>query len=163
MRVIPLKSLVIATFYRAPAGSDPKTPLVPVPDGTEFDEAAMQRQMFSYAANIEAILKSPADPQRGAQITEIRKSMAVLDALDKAKGKLILHEESDYLYLKERVDGAWWPFALPAVCEFVDDIDHAQAVSKERLEAAIDDDPDVPHPAEPGHHNGKATRMKARL
>ncbi len=158
MRVIPLKSLVIATFYRAPAGSDPKTPLVPVPPDAAFDPDTMQEQRFDYRANLEAILKSPSDPQRGMQIEDVRRSVKILDALDRAKGTKFILEDEEYSHLKARVDAAFWPFALPAVVSFVDDIDHAQAVSKERLEAAIGDDPDVPHPAEPGHHNGKAKR-----
>jgi len=136
MRIIELRDLVNATYYRRP-GPDGKLP--EVPKGTPFDEDSMIRQMFSYRDTIAVILKTPENAAKGAQIDEVRQSIKVLDILDAAKGKKFSIEDDLYAYLKRRVDNADWLLINANVIQFVDDIDHAPAVSKERLDKVIED------------------------
>jgi hypothetical protein len=154
LRVIELRELVTATFYlpgpNAPAGTN----LVKVPRGIEYDALTMVQRKFAYRENIEGILSQPPDPRAGVKVVEIRKAIKILDALEAVEdGKPLILEDDQWSYLDSRVENTDWPFALPAVITFTDDIHNAKAISKERLEQA----------AEPRHEptpisrkNGKA-------
>ena len=157
MRIIHLKEIVTATFYapgpNAPAG----TQLVKVPKGIDFDPLTMVQRKFQYRENIEGILSQPPDPRAGVKVVEIRKAIKILDALDLVEeGKPLILEDDQWSYLDQRVENTDWPFALPAVCEFTDDIHHAPSISRERLEVAAKDS--APTPLEKSSSNVKAKR-----
>ena len=65
-------------------------------------EAYGEKQELDYKAMLQVLMETPKDPQKGASIDEVRKSIRILDALESAEGTLML-EDADYLYLLERV------------------------------------------------------------
>jgi len=157
MRVVELKELMTGTFYKPAPG---ETIAPKVPKGTPFDPETMIQRPFSYRANIEGILGTPPNPQQGVKVVEVRKAMRLLDLLEATdEGKPLVLEDADWSYLDERVQNTDWPFVLPAIVQFCDDIHNAKAISKERLEKAAED---TEHEAEPTGSNGKVTKMKAR-
>lgn len=76
---------------------------------------------LDYAAMIRVIIQSPTNPQQGLTVEEIRKSVRVLEALDKAKGKLEL-EDADYDVLKTKVENFRFGLAHKDILTFIDDI-----------------------------------------
>ncbi len=76
---------------------------------------------LDYKKELIIIFRSPTDPKAGADIEEMRRSIRVLDALDKASDTLEL-EDADYNYLKERVNRARFGMVHPAIVQFVDDM-----------------------------------------
>ena len=76
---------------------------------------------LSYKSQLEQILRSPANPQAGADYDEIRRSIRILDALEKEDHVLVL-EDADYEYLRERVLGTKWPLIDLVVLQFVEDV-----------------------------------------
>jgi hypothetical protein len=79
-----------------------------------------------YATVLREVIKRPLDPQRGAEIAEIRQSIRVLDAIDKANGVLEL-EDSDYEHLKQKTLAMPWNMIDRRIIEFVDDVTSAGA------------------------------------
>lgn len=61
-----------------------------------------EKRELDYKAMLQTIMESPIDPIKGAGVAEIRKSIRVLDVLEKATDKLEL-EDADYDYMVERV------------------------------------------------------------
>ena len=81
---------------------------------------------LDYKQQLTAILQSPEDPQRGAEIAEIRKSMRVLDALDRSGTTLTL-EDADYEYMKHRILSARYLIVNQAIMDFIEDVTNAPA------------------------------------
>ena len=77
---------------------------------------------LDYKDYIKTIVAMPIEGQRGLSIEEIRSSMRVLDALDKAEGEMIDLEDQDYEYMKSRVSQARFGFASAEILQFIDDV-----------------------------------------
>ncbi len=86
------------------------------PDGTEM--------ILSYWIQLQTTMRSPADPQSGASIDEIRKSIRVLNVLDEIgqDAEVLELEDSDYEYMVTKVTASKFTFADAAIVQFVDDI-----------------------------------------
>lgn len=86
------------------------------PDGTEME--------LSYWIQLQTTIRSPADPQSGADIDEIRKSIRVLNVLDEIgqDAEVLELEDSDYEYMQTKVSAAKYTFADAAIVQFVDDV-----------------------------------------
>jgi hypothetical protein len=80
---------------------------------------------LSYKGELQTIFRAPADMQKGANVEEMRRSIRILDALDKSTDVLKL-EDADYDYLKGRVPQAKFAFVDPAIVKFVDDVTKEQ-------------------------------------
>ena len=76
---------------------------------------------LNYKDEMVTILRTPVDRNAGADIEEMRRSIRVLDALDKADGTLEL-EDADFDYLKSRMLNAKFAMVDPAIVQFVDDV-----------------------------------------
>jgi hypothetical protein len=77
-----------------------------------------EKQEFSYKEMIKLIMETPSNPQAGTDIGEIRKSIRVLDAIEKADDILEL-EDSDFSYARQRVLGAKFNSNHRAFSDFV--------------------------------------------
>ena len=94
------------------------------PDATEME--------LSYWIQLQTTIRSPADPQSGADIDEIRKSIRILNVLDEIgqDAKVLELEDSDYEYMVARVTTSKYTFADPAIVQFVDDVMEAGKVEE---------------------------------
>jgi hypothetical protein len=79
---------------------------------------------IAYAQVLREVLRRPADPQKGADIAEMRKSLRVLDALDSANGTLQL-EDADYDHLKTKLLAMPWNIIDRRIVVLVDDVTSA--------------------------------------
>ena len=86
---------------------------------------------FDYKEIMGNIVRQPNDPTIGITIEEIRKSVRILDALDVSEKTLEL-EDADYNTLKKKVKTYKWALAHRSIIIFVDDINNAQEVKKEK-------------------------------
>lgn len=77
-----------------------------------------------YADVLREVIRRPTDPQRGADIAEMRRSIRLLDALEAANGVLKL-EDADYELLKTKVEGMPWNLIDRRIITFVDDVNAA--------------------------------------
>lgn len=137
MRVIELKELTVATYYRPLAGLPTNARLVRVPKGTDFDAETMIRQTINYRQTIEDVLAAPVDSRAGIKVVEIRKAMKILDVLESVEdNQPLILEDDQWSYLDSRVENFDWAVASSGIVQFCDDIHHAKAISKERLAEA---------------------------
>jgi hypothetical protein len=74
-----------------------------------------------YAQVLREVLRRPSDPQKGADIAEMRRSIRVLDALDAANGTLEL-EDADYDHLKTKITAMPWNVIDRRIVQLVDDV-----------------------------------------
>lgn len=74
-----------------------------------------------------ALMRRPLSNEQGMDIEEVRKSIRVIEALEKANGWVKL-EDADYEHLKRKVVGARWAIAHPFVIQLVDDVNNAVTV-----------------------------------
>ena len=74
-----------------------------------------------YAEVLREVVRRPLDPQRGADITEMRQSIRVLDALETANGTLEL-EDSDYAHLREKLERMSWSVVDKRLVQLVDEV-----------------------------------------
>jgi hypothetical protein len=81
--------------------------------------------VIDYAVVLREVLRRPLNPQQGADITEMRQSLRVLDVLDKANGKLDL-EDADYEHLKSKLGAMPWNVVDRRIVQLVDDVNAAQ-------------------------------------
>jgi hypothetical protein len=79
------------------------------------------QQTMDYKGQLQHIMRMATDPQRGADIDEIRHSLRVIDALDKADGFVEL-EDADYEFMVKKVRAARFPVAVPELLQFLDDV-----------------------------------------
>ena len=89
-------------------------------------EAYGQPQVLDYKEMLTILMESPANPQEGATISEIRKSIRVLDALEKADDNALQLEDADFDYLLQRVRGAKFTSNNKVFIDFVEDIEEAE-------------------------------------
>ena len=80
--------------------------------------------VFDYRAMLKALLESPADPEKGAGIDEVRKSLRALDAIDAADDVLEL-EDADFEYVLGRVRNARFVSANRVYIDFVESFQNA--------------------------------------
>ena len=129
MRVIELKLTTLSTLW--------KLTDIPVSKDVEFDPDTMKKITFSYRDTIKNVLQIPSDPKEGLKIAEIRNLIKIIDELETLNdGDNLILEDDLYSVLKTRIDNNSWGYAHKVIVEFVDDIDHAKAVSKEKLQEA---------------------------
>lgn len=83
-----------------------------------------QDQELDYKIMLQILMEAPEDPQKGADINEVRRSIRVLDALEDADGQLQL-EDADADYLVRRVRAAKFTSNNRVFADFVDDIEKA--------------------------------------
>jgi hypothetical protein len=82
-------------------------------------------RQFSYQKELQTIFRTPADISKGAMVEEMRRSIRILDALDKSTDMLEL-EDADFEYLKSRVPNAKFSIVHPVIVKFVDDVTNVQ-------------------------------------
>jgi len=87
------------------------------PEGT----AEYQANLLEWKEAIKQIIRRPQDPQKGAEVEEIRKGIRVLDAVEKANPVLEL-EDADYDHLKTKTQAMQWAFVDRRILTLVDDI-----------------------------------------
>lgn len=74
-----------------------------------------------YRDVVEQVIRAPLNPQGGVGIDEMRQSIRVLDALDKADGTLQL-EDADWNHLVAKTKAMQWAFADRRILTFIDDV-----------------------------------------
>lgn len=74
---------------------------------------------FSYKDMLQVLMETPSDPRHGATIDEVRKSVRVLDVLEKSD-KVLELEDADFEYLLQRVKGARFTANNRVFIDFVD-------------------------------------------
>lgn len=74
-----------------------------------------------YADVLREVVRRPLDPRAGADITEMRASLRVLDAIDAADGTLEL-EDSDYAHLRTKLEAMTWNVIDRRLVTFVDTV-----------------------------------------
>jgi hypothetical protein len=80
--------------------------------------------VLDYAEQIRGIVSAPGEGQRGLSVDEIRNSMRVLDALDKAQDSELNLEDNDYNYMIGKVNAARFGFASADILQFVEDVNN---------------------------------------
>lgn len=80
--------------------------------------------VFEYRDVLKTVVSRPTDPQKGADITEMRQSIRVLDALDRANGTLEL-EDADYDVLKHKLETFAWNLVDRRIVQLMDDVSGA--------------------------------------
>lgn len=83
-----------------------------------------ETQEFDYKAMLQVVLEGPANPEKGAGIAEVRRCIKILDVLDKSDNVLEL-EDSDFDFLKERVQNIKFTSNNVAFADFVDSFEKA--------------------------------------
>ena len=78
-----------------------------------------EKQELEYKPLIQVIIETPASQERGTTVDEMRKSIRILDALEKSEDVLQL-EDADYDYLKSRINNARFSSNNKAFVDFVD-------------------------------------------
>lgn len=79
---------------------------------------------IEWADVVRQVMRRPKDPSRGVEIDEMRKSIRVLDALDKSNGVLQL-EDADWEYLREKTLAMQWGVIDSRIVKFTDDVFNA--------------------------------------
>jgi len=77
---------------------------------------------LDYKDYIKTIVSMPYEGQKGLTIDEIRSSMRVLQALEKASGDVLDLEDQDFDYMKKKVNAARFNFASAEILQFIDDV-----------------------------------------
>ena len=95
----------------------------------EFKMVQMGANTLNYKEQLTGIMQAPMDPQRGAGIEEVRKSVRVLDALEKAGEDQVVLEDADYAHVVEKINAARYLVLTKEVLQFIDDM---LAPSKEK-------------------------------
>ncbi len=76
---------------------------------------------LSYRDVLREVTRRPLDPKTGADITEMRQSIRVLDALDTADGTLEL-EDSDYQHLTAKLNAMSWNLVDKRLVQLIDEV-----------------------------------------
>ena len=78
---------------------------------------------IKYLDQIRELMGTPMDA-RSADLNEVRKSLRVLDAVEKTdpEADALVLEDADFEHFKQRVNAARWPIISKVVVEFVDDV-----------------------------------------
>jgi hypothetical protein len=80
-----------------------------------------QANLLDWSEAIRQVLRRPLDPQKGADIEEMRRSIHVLDALDAADGTLEL-EDADWQHLCQKVRAMQWAFVDRRIVQLIDSV-----------------------------------------
>ena len=75
---------------------------------------------ISYKNQLAAIMRTPT--RDTADIEEIRKSVRILNELDKVEGDVLRLEDADFEYVCQRVKSARWPIIDAVILAFVEDV-----------------------------------------
>jgi len=81
---------------------------------------------WDYKEVIGSVIRLPTGDQRGLEIEEIRSSLKVLDALDKAGDYLNL-EDADFYFMADKIKAAKYTFVSPVIVQFVDDVTNPES------------------------------------
>lgn len=79
---------------------------------------------IEYAQVLREVVRRPLDPQRGVDITEMRASLKVLDAIDASNGTLEL-EDADYDHLQTKLNAMPWNVVDRRILTLIDDVSNA--------------------------------------
>ena len=85
------------------------------------DDPRWEPNRLDYRFMIEQAVRIPLDPERGADIDEMRRGIRIFDALDRAADTLEL-EDADWDYLKHKVEKMPWSMVDRRFIQFYDDI-----------------------------------------
>lgn len=84
---------------------------------------------IDYVSVIRNVIRRPKDPQKGADIEELRKGIRVLDALDRCDHDVLVLEDSDWQHLVEKTKAMPWGLVDKRVVMFIDDVTEAHEVA----------------------------------
>jgi hypothetical protein len=93
-----------------------KTVEMPTDDGKTIN--------LSYRMQLYEIMRTPPEG-KGADYDDIRRSLRIMDLLDKP-GEAITLDEADFEYMKKRVLAIRWPMINKAVAQFIEDVTNPQ-------------------------------------
>lgn len=97
-------------------------PLRVVADPHRPDDAT---NVVDYRVVIREVIRRPLDPQRGADIEEMRRGIHILDALDEQEGPILALEDADWEHLKLKVANMQWGVVDKRVLQFIDTVNAA--------------------------------------
>jgi hypothetical protein len=80
---------------------------------------------LSYDDAIRQIIRKPTDPQKGADLEEIRHGVRILDALDAAKDNVVELEDADWNHLKDKTLSMQWAFVDKRILDLVEAVTEA--------------------------------------
>lgn len=89
-----------------------------------LEDPKSQLPVVEYREVLKTVVSRPLDPQKGADITEMRESIRLLDALDAADGTLRL-EDADYNLLTMKLKAFPWNVIDRRILQLIDDINNA--------------------------------------
>lgn len=86
---------------------------------------------LNYKKSLDAIIKSPLNPQIGIRVEEMRKSVRILDLLEKVQDNEMWQlEDADHAFLKEKVEAFHYGESNKRLLEFIDDVLKAEDAPK---------------------------------
>ena len=89
---------------------------------------------LGYREQLLACVRAPLAGERGMDVEEMRKSIRIIEALEKTKpGDWLDLEDADYEHLKQKVAAMRWNFAHQLIVQFVDDVNAAIVAKKQAL------------------------------
>jgi hypothetical protein len=97
-------------------------PLRVIPDPYRADDAT---NVVDYRVVIREVIRRPLDPQRGADIEEMRRGIHILDALDEQSGPILALEDADWEHLRLKVANMQWGVIDKRVLQFIDTVNEA--------------------------------------
>jgi len=89
------------------------------------DKPEYAANVLAWAEVVRQVIRRPLDPQKGADVDELRRSMRVLDALERASAVLEL-EDADWEHLKAKTLAMQWAFVDRRIISFIDDVTLAE-------------------------------------
>lgn len=84
---------------------------------------------IDWVAVIRQVIRRPLDPQKGADIEELRRGIHVLDALDACDRDVLILEDADWQHLLDKTNAMPWGIVDKRVLQFVDDVTNAHEVA----------------------------------
>lgn len=87
-----------------------------------FRNVQVGENTLNYKTQLIGIMQMPKDPQRGAGIEEVRSSVRVLEALEKAGDDQVVLEDADYAHVVEKINSARYLMLTKEVLQFIDDM-----------------------------------------
>ena len=87
-------------------------------------EAADGSPAIEYASVLREVVRRPLNAQAGIQISEMRQSLRVLDAIDASNGTLEL-EDADFAHLKTKIEAMSWNLVDRRILQLVEDVTNA--------------------------------------
>ena len=80
---------------------------------------------YNYAEMVKAIVENPG--KRPYSVTELRQAVNLIGKIEKANDELLL-EESEYVFLRDRVDSTEFITATQELLDFIDEVQLAPEV-----------------------------------